>query len=524
MIQVLESTCDPDTIEIVTCALMRSFTRGQVRIVQELGNQDSSTIAVTVAPTDDMADDLAGILDRGGKLVLLGPLPPRIAAIAAIEPMPVAAELAILATCDPAPLHQDSESRAALLYANSGLGAASPLHRRCLVRFDYADEWNNLGYGRIGVGSDRWSIAQLARTCATVVADAVVDDTRLGAAVALHDAPSGSVLWFARPVGPVDGHDWAVMEAFISRHRAGELPCRPYLRGIPNGFAAGVTTRLDCDEDIASARPLFELYQARGFPLSLAIKTDQVQRPEHLALLRDVRKAGGSILSHSVTHAPRWGGSPQSAQREARDSKAWLQHALPGLTVRHAVSPFHQNPAYVPQALADAGYEGFIAGSIAWDPEYLLARAGVPPFAPPQIVSHSQSCMLHGDCMPTDGDPLRVFKQAFLLARDSGEFFGYLDHPFSERYSYGWQDEATRLETHARCLDFIAQAAAGELLFVNEETCLDFVAQKAAAEILYDVPTGAYTIRQSHAAPFSLSVSYQGQVSDADHFFQASQS
>ena len=523
MIKIFDGTGDPDTTEIVACAFMRSFTRGQVRIVEDLGNQGPSTIAVIVAPTDDMAHDLASILARGGKLILLGPLPPRIAAIAAIEPISAVAELATRATCEPAPLHQSSESRAALLYAATGLGAASPLRRRCLVRFDYADEWNNLGYGRIGVGGDRWSIAQLARACATVVADVVDGDRRLGTAVALHDTPSGSVLWFARPVGPVDGQDWAVMEAFISRHRAGELPCRPYLRGIPHGFAAGVTTRLDCDEDIASARPLFELYQARGFPLSLAIKTDQVETPEHLALLRDVRKAGGSILSHSVTHAPRWGGSRESAEREARDSKAWLQHALPGLTVRHAVSPFHQNPAYVPQALADAGYEGFVAGSIAWDPEYLLARAGVPPFAPPQIVSHSQSCMLHGDCMPAKGDdPLRVFKEAFLLAQDSGEFFGYLDHPFSERYSYGWPDEATRLAIHALYLDFIAQSAAGKLLFVNEETCLDFIAQRAAAEILYDAPAGAYTIRQSRPTPFSLSVGYQGHVSDANQFSEAS--
>ena len=190
-----------------------------------------------------MAHDLASILARGGKLILLGPLPPRIASIAAIEPISAVAELATRATCEPAPLHQSSESRAALLYAATGLGAASPLRRRCLVRFDYADEWNNLGYGRIGVGGDRWSIAQLARACATVVADVVDGDRRLGTAVALHDTPSGSVLWFARPVGPVDGQDWAVMEAFISRHRAGELPCRPYLRGIPHGFAAGVTTR-----------------------------------------------------------------------------------------------------------------------------------------------------------------------------------------------------------------------------------------------------------------------------------------
>jgi hypothetical protein len=319
------------------------------------------------------------------------------------------------------------------------------------------------------------------------------------------------VLWFARPVGPIDGPDWAVIEAFISGHRAGELACRPYLRDIPHGYGSAVTARLDCDEEIASARPLLELYRSRGRPLSLAITTGQPESPANLRLMDDLRLAGGSILSHSVTHAPNWGGSTEAAEREARDSKAWLESRIEGLTVRHAVSPFHQNPTYVPAALARAGYSGFVGGIIANDPEYLMARAGVPPFSSPDIISHSQGCMLHGDCLLATGDPLRIFKAAFALARDGGQFFGYLDHPFSERYSYGWANEPDRLAAHAAFLDYMdAHPGDGPLLFVNEQTCLDFIKDKASAEIVYDDVSDSYRVTHSHAAGLPLSVGLHG--------------
>ena len=121
------------------------------------------------------------------------------------------------------------------------------------------------------------------------------------------------MLWFARPTGPIDGLDWTVIESFVSAYRAGELPCRPYLREIPHGYGAAVTMRLDCDEDIASARPLLDLYRARARPLSLAIKTDQPENPAHFALIEDLRAANGSILSHSASHAANWGGSAENA-------------------------------------------------------------------------------------------------------------------------------------------------------------------------------------------------------------------
>lgn len=514
MIHLVGDRAAPDTTEIVASALVRSFTRGQVRRVDDVAAlpSDRGTVVVVVSPDDSVADALQRLARGGAKVVLTGALGPRLAELAGIEAFAVPAALDDAATCAPAPVHGQSESRAALVYANDGLGAASPLRCRRFLRFDFADEWNNLGYGRIGVGAGPWSIATLARGAATTVAAVVIDGAAVGAAVTLCDRPQSAVLWFARPVAAVDGQDWAVVEAFISAHRAGELPCRPFLRGVPHGVAAAVTMRLDCDEDIASARPLFELYAARRRPLSLAVMTGQPEAPEHLALIADVRAAGGAVLSHSATHAVNWGGSAEAAEHEARLSKHWLESRVSGLTVRNAVSPFHQTPRYVPAALARAGLSGLACGSIAWDPEFLMARAGVPPFAPDSMVAHTQGCMLHGDCVPADGDPLAVYAEAFRLAVASGEVFGYLDHPFSARYCYGWRDEESRLGMHARLLDhFDAQAGDG-LLFIDEDTCFDFISGRAAVAIEYAEESGSYAVSASHAAGLPLSIGYRSAV------------
>ena len=143
-----------------------------------------------------------------------------------------------------------------------------------------------------------------------------------------------------------------------------------------------------------------------------------------------------------------------------------------------------------------------------------MARAGIPPFSPASIISHTQSCMLHGDCLLREGDPLRIFKEAFALAREGGQFFGYLDHPFSERYAYGWASlKSVRVAAHADFLDHMADHAGEDpLLFVNEETCLDFIKSKASADILYDEARDTYRVKQSEAAGLPLSIAFHGRL------------
>lgn len=515
VIHILRDESDPVTTEIVLRAFQRSFSRGQIRAsgaVSDLPPRNG--IVVAINPNEAAAVTLGRLADSGGKIILFGALCGAAADVAGVRIAPVDSSLAPAAACEPAPARETRSSSAVLEYSNTILGRASPLRRRHFCRFDFTDEWNNLGYGRIGFGPGRWSIVQLAGGFDILVAGVHADGTPIGAAVTQRDLPSGSVLWFARPVGPVDGQDWAVVEEFVSSYRADELPVRPCLKGAPHGYGGAASMRLDCDEDLASARSLFELYSDRRRPLSLAVTTGRLHRNEDVALIADVLQAGGALLSHSVTHAPQWGGSGEAAEREARNSKDCLERLFPDVSVRYAVSPFHQNPSYVPSALARSGYDGFIAGSIACDPEYLMSRAGVPPFAPANVVSHSQSCMLHGDCLLAGGaDPLAVFKEAFRLARGGGEFFGYLDHPFSERYSYGWSSEQARLDAHSAYLSYLDEECGDEpLLFVNEDACMRFIKEKSAVVIDFDEASNDFAISNAVAAGFPLAVRYRGKT------------
>ena len=139
-----------------------------------------------------------------------------------------------------------------------------------------------------------------------------------------------------------------------------------------------------------------------------------------------------------------------------------------------------------------------------------MARGGAVPYGSAGFVSHSQSCMLHGDCMLSGDDPLRIYREAFRTARAAGQFFGYLDHPFSPRYSYGWASEADRLSKHADFLDFMQNDCAGKVLFVNEDTCLDFMHAKAATDIAFDEARGTFEISRHVAAGLPLSIGFRG--------------
>lgn len=77
------------------------------------------------------------------------------------------------------------------------------------------------------------------------------------------------------------------------------------------------------------------------------------------------------------------------------------------------------------------------------------------------------------------------YKRAFDAALATSAIFGFLDHPFSPRYSYGWLDEAQRLQAHAAFLDYIQASAqpAGGVWFVNEDQCLDLVRRRMACAL-----------------------------------------
>jgi hypothetical protein len=477
-ISVKSAAADRYAREIVGAALVRSFTSAQVAH-DEVSSREVGDCPVWINPPDYVSVELAEVLQSGGKAIVLGRIGPSVAETLGLQwsapvEWPVEWE-----ACEIERERHHDESLAAVHYGgHHALARLAPSNIRPLCRFDFADEWNNLGFGRIRLDGSAWSVqSTVAIGDATALAHLIASGDARFVYAAVRDTASGSALWFNRPVGPVDSLEWRIVESFLADHRAGELPCWPCLGEIPAEYESAVCARLDCDEAVASSCALLELYQDHGLPLSLALLTGQSIEPADIDLLRKLVAARGSVVSHSVRHEPNWGGSYERACREAAESRRWFDENLREATpVLYAVSPFHQNPQYAVAALADNGYEGFVGGIIANDPEYLLGRAGRVPFVTRPIVSLSTQCMFHGDCYARGDKSIDVYRESFDQHMTAGATFGYLDHPFSPRYQYGWSDEATRLAAHGELIEHIGKRP--EIWWANLNDVLDFLRQR----------------------------------------------
>ena len=519
MIHVIAPGDQQEAAALVAAALTRSCGLGPVSLDtlevahQALDRQTSGEIWVFIAPRDEWTAVLSGLMTRGHKILLLGALSSSLAGHLHVAVGELSGALVAAASCAPAPTYGTSDSPARIRYqpqaAQRVAGRPAPMADRALRRYDFTDEWNNLGYGAITVDGSPWSLAQQVQVPADKLLARITDGTAdLGAYAALWENATSSVMWFNRPVGPIDSQEWRLVEDFVSCHRPDDLPCQPVLAEVPAGYDAAVTMRLDCDEDVESARALWRLYTAEQVPFSLALHAKVLADARHHVLPREVLNAGGAILSHTATHAPDWGGSYEAAFVEGKASADAIRTAI-GHTVRYAVSPFHQTPVYARHGLADAGYLGCIGGIIRNDFDFLMARSGMPPHSGAGFIGHSQQCMLHGDCMLAEGDPLRIFRQAFDEAVAAGAFFGYLDHPFSERYQYGWHTEDQRVQAHR---DFITHMKrAGKVLFVHEDEAMDFLFARAHVRVDQEGANFRFTLPDSDT-PWGLAVRWRGQT------------
>lgn len=405
-----------------------------------------------------------------------------------------------LSTCSPANGDAPySQSPGYLRYGEHDLleGLSCAMRKRPFTRFDYADEWNNLGFGKIRTDGSIWAAhggftAEKAIELAGAYSQHMGSELHCGAYMTLFDTPQASVLWCSRPVGPVDSTEWSVIERFISDWRSDHLPCLPCLCQTPYGSQCIVTMRLDCDEDVGSARDVYTWYDEQGIPFSLAVKTSLDLGPADLDLLEEVRRAGGTLLSHTHTHQYNWGSSVEDVAHEAAVSRRWFAEVWPDAPPPDlAVSPFHTNPPYAVQGMIQAGFTGFVSGIIHNDPEYLLGRAGIVPFADGKIVSISQQSMLHGDCYGRQGHNVSTHIDAFAAQYTARGIFGYLDHPFSTRYQYDWESKKQRLRAHQQLIAAIRNHK--NVLFWPQQECFDFIKALGAVKLLVS-PTGEVSV------------------------------
>ncbi len=489
MIYLIAPGNSEEASSLVCSALERSCGYGQVQRVTInqwifLQRTSAKLLSVFINPLDSSASEIIKSIQKpGNKTLLLGSLPPVLAQSLGANVAPVTQEQIAAAACSDAVIYGQADSALRIQY-NPLKGFSSPLSSRACLRYDYKDEWNNLGQGGVRADGSVWALSQTVFLRPTnILANLMIGDQVVGAYAGAwfkDSNVSGACLWFNRPVGPIDSQEWRIIEQFISDLGFPECACKPVLSEIPNGYDAAVTMRLDCDEDIESARDLWNAYRAMNVPFSLALHAKVLSDPKHHVLPREVLVHGGALLSHTATHAPNWGGSYEAAYNEGRISADAIAAAT-GYQVRYAVSPFHHTPVYARSGLADAGYDGCIGGIIGNDYDFMMARSGLPPWAPKGFIGHSQQCMLHGDCIMAGVDELTIFKEAFMLAKASRTFFGYLDHPFSKRYQYGWATESQRIKVHEKFVRYMRQQ--GDVLFMNESDAMDFFYDRSSVEI-----------------------------------------
>ncbi len=502
---------------LVLAAVRRSVTRTQAEArtraaLDAHGVHGAPALAFAVGAPDAWGDALASWLDtRAAKLVVFGRLPHALAQKLGCTARAWPEHFEASARSAPAASRQTAQSAASVVYTAQAAALGGRAWRRPFERFDFTDEWNNLGYGALRADGSIWAVREpVAVPEAARLASVEIDGQQAFSYAALFDLPNASVLWFNRDVGPCDSFEWRLVENFLSAHRAQTLPCQPVLSEIPAGYDAVITSRLDCDEDIESARPLWQLYRRLDVPFSLAIHTSNLQDDTHYAMLREFAAAfGTALLSHTATHAPNWGGSYEAALVEGAESMQRIAD-VSGTRVRYAVSPFHQSPDYALQALADVGYAGCVGGIIRNDPEFLIARGGTLASLPEGFIGHSQQTMLHGDCMLEQGDPLAIFKQAFDLAFETKTLFGYLDHPFSPRYQYGWRTEEERIAAHEQLIAWI-RSRASRPLFLDENAALDFLATKSACRIVDDGAQFRFVAPKLAASALPFAIDYRGE-------------
>ena len=507
---------DGESFDLVEAAFKRSVPHNLVRRV-EIAQAEAVDIAFTTGPTNSLGLALLDWLKcKPRKLIVFGQLPSSFVhafGLTASKPFSCDRRSFQALTAD---VGDDSESLAQIEYVSDSLGKVLSDQTRPVDRFDFEDEWNNLAYGSVKVANDIWSIAsQVNFLKKDVIASVLVNKKPVVTYASLIKVGSSYLLWYNRAVGPIDSCEWKIVENFICDFAFATHPCCPVISEIPWGYDAAVTMRLDCDEDIASSNVLLSEYKKLDVPFSLAITTKVLHSAKQTDFLCDFARQGGSILSHSVSHAPHWGGDYRSAKQEAEESRRVLSGMI-GRNVVFAVSPFHQTPKFALQALSDAGYLGCVGGSAKFNPEFNLARGGNLAGLPAGFVGHSQQCMMHGDCLLRRGDKLSGFKRAFDNAFQSETLFGYLDHPFSERYAYGWKDENQRKIAHREFISHVRQKAERPC-FMDEDSALQFLRARSKIEI--EISQNKLNLLfKGGSVKFNFGIRFRGQLRSSQYF------
>jgi len=373
-------------------------------------------------------------------------------------------------------------------------------HERYFYRYDFEDEWNNYGYGKITGKKNIWSVKSLVFcTSKKNNIGTIKINNEFITFVSFHQINKCCILFINRDVGIFDGFDVSIIEKFVSSYK-NNLPNFPIISEIPSTYEGLVTMRLDCDEDIQSAKKISQLYNHFKVPFSLAILTSILTENDK-DFLKDIIKKNGAILSHSNDHLVNFGDNYETCLSQISTSMKKLKDL--GLDVEFVVAPFHHTPNFVYDVLNDLNIKGIIGGINKNYPQDISFRSGFYNERI-KVLLNNQQCMMHGDIHP-QSNKIDNYKKSFLISYKNKRAFGYLDHPFSERYSYGWNNEKLRLETHRKFLKFIKRKK--KIIFLNQNDFMNFLYTRSQINITID--PSKFKIQKKKFKKYFFSIIYK---------------
>jgi len=494
---------------LIYSSFQRSFGKSQINNFKNIKKKQSGIHIFLESISKNANNDFQELIKLGGnKIILNGKLNDAIKEVLNIK--------TLMSNFDyekpiPANSFKPSTSRAKINF-NQNLNYLIPflkeIKERPLWRYDFDLEWNNNSFGNI---SNENIMLNLSHNCFLIEGINVAyiensNNQNLNIPLISEFEINGNIIiWINRNLSLVDLPEWKIIEEFISNGYFEKYPCVPYLSEYSSSENGLITMRLDCDEDIESARKIFEIYRYHDLPISLAITTNQIKDSKFISSLpKEVNDYGGTILNHSHSHPINWGGSKDKIKEEIITSNNLIKKSF-GISAEYAVSPFHHLTWNALEVLNELEFKGVIAGISSSHHEFLIMKGG-SIHENLDILLHSQQCMIHGDCI-TKTRKVDSYLNTFSLYSNLGFSTGYLDHPISERYDYGWVNIERQVKTHQKIIEYLFNK---KIKFIGQKELFQRFAAKEKIKIKTINQKDFYALEIKNENKICLSIKFGG--------------
>jgi hypothetical protein len=490
---------------LVYMALIRSFTKSQVIIFNDYKNLQLKKIRILV--TCEITDELIELIDcikkNNVKILFFGKINTKIIKTLKLQNIRIISDkfsYDLDQTNFLATQNKSFESDIKVIYKENLFLKTSSFLNRPIERYDFTDEWNNQNFGRINFTNDFWSVSQIIEISGSSEVAYLYDNKKrikISSYFGFWNSEN-LILWVNREASFIDSYEWRIIENFICNFEKNEFTNLPLISEIPFGYNSASTMRADCDEDIKSSEILHNFYYSKNIPFSYAI-VGKILDNKNISYLKNL-KYPKVLLSHSYSHKENWGGSIEECNKEIINNHQLIKDNF-DIDVKYAVSPFHQTNDNSIKALSNNNYKGLVGGNVKNNPAFIYSKGGLVN-KNIDFIFHTQQCMLHGDCLLQDNENILIsYERAINLAIFSKSIFGYLDHPFSIRYKYGWPSESFRISIHEKLINYLNKKLN---LFLNEIDALDFIYDKSLISI--ENHENSFLLKKNSKQKFNYSI------------------